>query len=179
MVARSGFCDICYGRVWVTDDGGCANGHAPHAISDVRETEAGADDAPTGPPPAYPGPVIEPPPTQWAPTEDALADAEPTETPVLLDLPKTEWIAEEPGQPDETSPAEDQPLAPGPNAFFGSDADTGDIPPERPAQWDLAFLEPKIPAGATERARRLGQLVPLAVFGVFALCWMLDTCSRL
>lgn len=45
---NSGFCNVCYGRVWLTEDGSCEHGHAPFAISDVRETPEGSPWAPGG-----------------------------------------------------------------------------------------------------------------------------------
>lgn len=199
---KSGFCNVCYGRVWVTHDGGCARGHAPYAVSDLRETDPGAADAPAGPPPAFFEPSDEAAavprgPVTLTPAEalelaripesvllgeeadlagDTGAPSETAEVPVLT-LPETEWVPEQ--APDDATLETESPGSSGPDAFFGSEADGGGLPPGRPFHSDDTFLEPQVPASAVKRAQQLGQLAPLAVFGVCMLCYLLDTCARL
>lgn len=172
-MAESGFCNVCYGRVWVTHEGGCARGHAPYAVSDVRETDPNAADAPAGPPPAFFDPGDEAPVPVIPPLEDA---EDPGDGIVPLELPEIEWVAAEPAEPTLEGP---EPLVSGPDAFFGSEADDGGLPPARPASSEDTLLEPQIPERAVKRAQQLGQLAPLAVFGVCTLCYLLDTCARL
>lgn len=158
---KTGFCNVCYGRVWVTHDGSCSRGHAPYAVSDVRETDPDATDAPAGPPPAYFEPSDESPASVSPPLQDAQV---PDDESLPLALPEIEWVAAEPEEP---ALGEPEPVVPGPDAFFGSEAS------------EDTFLEPQIPASAVNRAQQFGQLAPLAVFGVCMLCYLLDTCARI
>ncbi len=59
---KSGFCSVCYARVWLAEDGSCSAGHAPWAVSDVHDTPEGAPDAPGGSNTMPPTVTVVPPP---------------------------------------------------------------------------------------------------------------------
>jgi|GEM_PF-2477570 len=40
---KAGWCADCETNVWLTEEGGCVNGHAPDRVSSVYETKEGSD----------------------------------------------------------------------------------------------------------------------------------------
>lgn len=163
---KSGFCSVCYARVWLADDGSCANGHAPWAVSDARDTTEGADDAPGGPAAAPPSVTIVPPPNV-------------IQTPVDLTVPsieiETPWTPEPPGQPPaDEAPASRAGTMPAPEDLAESAARLISMARQADGAQPAALLSPDVADAVRTGGRRVRTLMIAALVltaGASCCCW--------